>query len=148
MARRRKNRDVKRGTFITPRVAAFTQHRDYWPSTPSYTKRVALRYTPLPTYQPSVLYERAGVARPRGRRVSRHINPYTPVSGMHDTRFKRPSISPYDVWKNTIAFVSPTTKTCVQRKLRREAVFAQTGGGSIRRKHKNTTTLRSQIRCK
>lgn len=150
MARRRRtltNSRVKRGTFITSRPSGYTPN--HWPSTLSpfkplkpYTRYVVKSYIPdnRAVYRPLA----AGQLTRRPRRSYAQ-----PVSGMHDTPFKRPQISPYGVWQKGLGYLlPPTVKVCVQRKQRREALFATTGGGSIRRKSTNQRTLRSQIGCK
>lgn len=151
MTKRRKGEArAKRSTYITPRASGYAQPlRDYWPIT---------KLSPLPTrpplhYQP-VLSGRVPPAMSRGRgrqpprvRVSRNIKSL--ISGMHDTPFKRPTIAPYGAWSKGLGYLlPPRVKVCVQRKQRREALFAQTGGGSIRRKSTNRRDLRSQLRCK
>lgn len=137
---------TKRSNFITPRASGYVHRpRDYWPKTTlsPIRRHVVKSYMP-----PAFLINHAPRAtlKRNPRRLRREI---PAVSGMHDTPFKRPSISPYDAWRKGLAFDLPrTVKVCVQRKQRREAVFATTGGGSIRRKSTNRRTLRSQIGCK
>lgn len=148
MAKRRQKTSAiatgKRGTFITPRAAVSrTLKTGYWPEThlAPLLQRVVKSYTyTLPNYRERQRPLATGQLTRRPRR---------PVSGMHDTYFKRPAIAPYQAWaKGAVAYLSPNVKTCMQRKIRREAVFATTGGGSIRRKSTNRRDLRSQIRCK
>lgn len=151
MARRRRirpNTRVQRSTYITTRSTRLDPLND-WPSIHlhAYT-RVAKSYT-SPNYRAVYRPLAAGQLTRRPRRHARKASILPPaVSGMHDTPFKRPRIAPYDVWKQGLAFLSPKVKTCVQRKQRRQAVFATTGGGSIRRKPNSIRNLRSQIGCK
>lgn len=152
MARLRKRSDrnsrAKRGTYITPRASGYarTIQSDYWPS---------LRLSPLPRRKPLPLSTPALRARLESdsRRLRREISAYwqtTPQrSGMHDTPFKRPRIQPYGVWSKGLGYLHPpSVKVCVQRKQRREALFATTGGGAIRRKPTNRRDSRSELRCK
>lgn len=150
MARRTKKRQAiataKRGTFITSRASGYaTIKRDFWPST------VLSPYQPKhpPTinrvsYSSPARWSNRVQALP----ISRPRRPNKPVSGMHDTYFKRLKIDPYAAFRKGVAYTLPgKVKVCVQRKIRREAVFATTGGGSIRRKSTNQRSARSHIWC-
>ncbi|AXH77127.1 MAG: hypothetical protein [Microviridae sp.] len=152
MAKRRKNRQAtataKRSTYITPRAAVTPFKNDYWPTThlASPSRYVVKSYMP---YQPRAVYRPLAEGQ-LTRRPRRHArNARSIVSGMHDTPFKRPQIQPYKAFLDGLAYQVPQrVKVCVQRKQRREAIFATTGGGSMRRKSTNRRTLRSELRCK
>lgn len=145
--RRDRNRRAKRGTFITTPARGYALRQDYWPQ--------HLGLTPIPRYTVQPWGPRGIAPRKQGGRGAvatrarprRATNAFKPVSGMHDTPFKRPSIAPYGVWLKGLAYLPGPVKRCVQRKQRRQAVFSETGGGSIRRKSTNRRTPESDIRC-
>lgn len=175
---KRPYRTVKRGTYITPRRTAVSTYYDWPSPTvvtPLYRvdrRNVAKSYTsPAPSLLTLRSARAKALARQRSRRAAalrgvrgvpalialrdreRRIRtqgssayPFDP--GLHDTPFRRPTIAPYGAFGKGVAYVSPKAYRCVQRKIRREAVFAQTGGGSIRRKPRNTMRIDSQIRCR
>lgn len=144
--RRRSHQTVKRATYISPREAVRQTLNQYDDRTWSYTHlsplpqtlRVAKSYMWRAPYQPEALAP-LNRARPRA----------PDVQALHDTPFKRPRIDPYEVWRDGLAYISPQATHCVQRKSRREAIFATTGGGKIAGRSKtNRRTRYSQLGCK